>query len=149
MDLLKTFASSSSEETIEIGRQIGALLHKKELVCLTGDLGAGKTTLIKGIVHFLTGTLPSEVVSPTFTYLNIYSGSSDVYHFDLYRLSSKEEFLAAGFDEFLEKDGICLVEWPDRLPEKILKQKTSIHIAYVSQEKRKITLLRSHEPQLC
>jgi tRNA threonylcarbamoyladenosine biosynthesis protein TsaE len=145
----KTFVSTSSEETVEVGRQISKLLSKKELICLTGDLGAGKTTLVKGIVHELTGTLPDEVVSPTFTYLNIYQGKTSLYHFDLYRLSSEEEFLSAGFDEFLEKEGICCVEWPDRLPKKTLPEKISIHIEYLTEKKRKITVSRSYESQLC
>lgn len=137
---VKTFVSSSAEETIDIGRQISKLLHKKELICLTGDLGAGKTTLVKGIVEALTGTSPNEVVSPTFTYLNIYEGKIPLYHFDLYRLSSEAEFLLAGFDEFLDKEGICCVEWPDRLPQGNSINKVSIHIEYLNIEQRKITL---------
>ncbi len=145
----RTFVSTSSEETIEAGRQIGKLLNKQELLCLTGDLGAGKTTLVKGIVQEVTGVSPSEVVSPTFTYLNIYEGKLPLYHFDLYRLDSEEEFLLSGFDEFLEKEGICCVEWPDKLPQKVSQNKISIHIEYLGESKRKITLSRSHEPQLC
>ena len=139
-----TFLTHSSNETEEIGKQIGRLLQSGDVLCLTGDLGAGKTTLVKGIAKECTGIDTKEVTSPTFTYLNIYSGSYDLYHFDLYRLSSPEEFIQAGFLEFLSTKGICCIEWPDRLPPHLSLQKISIHMEYLSLEQRKITFQRNH-----
>ncbi|MES2199957.1 MAG: tRNA (adenosine(37)-N6)-threonylcarbamoyltransferase complex ATPase subunit type 1 TsaE [Chlamydiota bacterium] len=138
------FLTSSSNETEEIGRQIGRLVQSGDVLCLTGDLGAGKTTLVKGIAKQYTGIDALEVTSPTFTYLNIYSGLCDLYHFDLYRLSSSEEFIQAGFLEFLSTPGICCIEWPDRLPSHPSLQKISIHMEYLSLEQRKITFQRTH-----
>jgi tRNA threonylcarbamoyladenosine biosynthesis protein TsaE len=135
------FLSKSSEETEEIGRRIAREhLKQGDVLCLTGDLGAGKTTLTKGIIQELTGSAKDAIVSPTFTYLNIYSGLSTVYHFDLYRLCCQEEFLEAGFDEFLNEEAICCIEWPDKLPETLQIKKKFIHIYYLSQTERKIIL---------
>lgn len=145
MDFPLTFFTNSSESTQEIGREIAHYLKPGDVVCLTGDLGAGKTTLIKGIVQELSAINPLEVTSPTFTYLHIYSGLQKIYHFDLYRLSSPEEFLKSGFHEFLSQNEICCVEWPDKLPHSLCFEKVSIDIAYLSQEERKITLRRTHD----
>ena len=137
-----TFFTNSSEDTEKAGKKIAGLLKPGDVVCLTGDLGSGKTTLIKGIAQELSQIDPSEVTSPTFTYLHIYSGLQKIYHFDLYRLSSDEEFLKSGFHEFLYQNEICCIEWPDKLPPSLSFQKVSINIDYLSQEERKITLWR-------
>ena len=139
-----TFLTFSSTETEEIGQRIAKLLQSGDILCLTGDLGAGKTTLVKGIAKEYTGINALEVTSPTFTYLNIYSGPYSLYHFDLYRLSSPEEFIQAGFLEFLTTKGICCIEWPDRLPSNLSLQKVSIHMEYLSLEQRKITFQRNY-----
>lgn len=139
-----SFLTNSSSETEDIGQQIGRLARNGDVFCLTGDLGAGKTTLVKGIAKELTGVNTLDVTSPTFTYLNIYSGLQDLYHFDLYRLASSEEFIQAGFLEFLSTKGICCIEWPDRLPSNLTLQKVSIHMEYLSFEQRKITLQRHY-----
>ncbi len=138
------FLTHSSNETEDVGGQIGRLVQNGDVLCLTGDLGAGKTTLVKGIAKQYTGINTLDVTSPTFTYLNIYSGLSDLYHFDLYRLSSPEEFIQAGFLEFLSTKGICCIEWPDRLPPHLPLQKVSIHMEYISLEQRKITVERNY-----
>lgn len=142
MDL--TFFTESSEDTQAVGLQIGELLQKGDILYLTGDLGAGKTTLVKGIAQKLTKICPDEVTSPTFTYLNIYRGPIDLYHFDLYRLSSDEEFIQAGFHEFLEANGICCIEWPDKLPQNLSLSPLLLTIEYISEQKRKISLRRHH-----
>jgi tRNA threonylcarbamoyladenosine biosynthesis protein TsaE len=137
-----TFFTDSPYDTQIVGQQIGEILQKGDVLCLTGDLGAGKTTLIKGIAQKLTNTPPEEITSPTFTYLHIYQGPVTLYHFDLYRLSSEEEFLQAGFHEFLQRDGICCIEWPDRLPKNLSSSCALLDIAYLGPEKRKISLWR-------
>lgn len=117
--------SASAEETFQIGLQFGRLLQNPCIIALSGDLGAGKTTLIRGIVSSL-GADEREVCSPTFTYLNIYQGRMLIYHFDLYRIPSAQEFEAAGFDEYLQEGGICCIEWPDILAPHLSK-KTLVH----------------------
>lgn len=128
--------TSSPEETEALGRELAQLLPSSATVCLYGDLGAGKTTLIKGIASQLSGVSPHEINSPTFTYLNIYEGKRTVYHFDCYRLESVEGFLGRGFDEYLE--GLCLIEWPERIEPLLPKPCVTITLRYDGAEKRVI-----------
>ncbi len=88
-------------------------LQKPCVLALFGDLGAGKTTFMKGIAQGLEVENPLSVSSPTFTYLHIYEGRLPLYHFDLYRLTSYEQFRALGFEEYLRSDGVCCIEWAD------------------------------------
>ena len=140
-----TFFTKSSEDTQEVGKQIAKLIKPGDVICLTGDLGAGKTTLMKGFSQEFAKIDPEEVTSPTFTYLHIYGSSQKIYHFDLYRLSTSEEFIALGFDEFLSDKNVCCVEWPDKIPEKLSYCKVSVDIAYLSLEERKITFRRFYD----
>jgi len=113
--MTKEFVTLSAEETTIMGRRIGEVLPKGSVVCFFGDLATGKTTLIKGIVEGATGLNEQVVTSPTFVYLNIYEGNTTVYHFDLYRFDDVDQFLSMGFDEYLSGDGICCVEWAERI----------------------------------
>lgn len=85
------------------------------MICFFGELAAGKTTLIKGLVHGAADYDPSLVQSPTFNYLNIYEGSKRICHFDLYRLEGPEDFFTMGFEEYLEQETICCIEWAERI----------------------------------
>ena len=107
--------SHSPEETFAIGQQLGQSLPPATVVCFFGDLAAGKTTLIKGLVAQAANIPPEQVSSPTFVILNIYEGPKPVYHFDLYRLHSAEEFLGLGFEEYWHLPGICCIEWAERI----------------------------------
>ncbi len=126
---------------LKLGKELGLKLKPCSIVAISGDLGAGKTTLIKGIAGSAAHIDAQLITSPTFTLLNIYSGALQVYHFDLYRLQSAEDFLALGFDEVLDAGGICLIEWPEvieqRLPERTLK----IQIEYGPKSGRTLILL--------
>jgi tRNA threonylcarbamoyladenosine biosynthesis protein TsaE len=106
--------SGSPEETIELGRRFAAGLQPGDVVALYGDLGSGKTHFVKGIAAGL-GWDPSEVASPTFVLLHEYATQPPVYHFDAYRIGRPEEFTALGFEEYASGDGICVVEWPERI----------------------------------
>jgi len=105
----------SAEETIAQGRQIGAALHAPLLVLLSGDLGAGKTTLTKGIVAGATGIPEEDVTSPTFTLVHKYEGKARVYHIDLYRISDLHDLETLGLEDVFSERAIVIVEWPDRL----------------------------------
>lgn len=132
------FLSHSSEETQQIGYKLGKQLKENSIVCFIGNLAAGKTTLIKGIV---TGAAqyPQELVnSPTFVYLNIYEGQKIIYHFDLYRLKTSEEFLHMGFDEVLFAGGICCIEWADRIATLLPENCLYIRLEHQEETKRKI-----------
>lgn len=131
------WVTSSAEETQEVGKLLAEGLPKPLVICFSGDLGAGKTTLIKGIASALTGINSHEVNSPTFTYLNIYEGTETLYHFDLYRLSGAEDFLTRGFDEYFE--GICCIEWAEKIKEILPSNKAFITIKYLGETKREIS----------
>ena len=111
------YTCHSERETIALGMQFGQSLSENSIVCFFGDLGAGKTTFIKGVAHAVAHYPIDQVNSPTFVYLNIYSGLKNVYHFDLYRLRDSDEFLSMGFDEMFTAGGICCVEWSEKIAE--------------------------------
>ena len=108
--------SSSTEDTLALGAKIAPLLKKGDVIVLSGDLGAGKTLVVSGLLNFFD--MKDEVSSPTFTIVNEYDVKSDLklFHFDVYRLDSPNEFLAIGGDEFFY-NGICLIEWGEKIEE--------------------------------
>jgi tRNA threonylcarbamoyladenosine biosynthesis protein TsaE len=115
------FISNSVEETIATGRTYGRNAAKGDVFALTGDLGAGKTQFVKGVVAGLGSG--AEVTSPTFVLVHEYEdGRLPVYHFDFYRLSNSEAVLRLGFDDYVFGDGVSLIEWADRYPDLIPKE---------------------------
>lgn len=132
------FFSSSPEETAAIGQKIAHGLTGDELICLHGDLGAGKTTFSKGLISAFAKVPSYEVNSPTFTYLNIYEGEKTVYHFDCYRLNGAEDFWEKGFDEYFGE--LCLIEWSEKIEKALPKQRITITITYHGETGREITL---------
>lgn len=108
-------------ETIALGKCLGRFLNAGDLIVMEGDLGAGKTTMTKGIGEALGVT--KVINSPTFTILKVYQGRLPLYHFDVYRLEGNDDDL--GFDEYFEGDGVCVVEWAqflgDQLPKHYLR----------------------------
>ncbi len=111
---MRIYRSSSEEETIAIGREIARELPVPSVVLLIGNLGAGKTTLAKGIAEGLGAAVPEEVTSPTFTLIHEYGES--VYHIDLYRLDTPAEVATLGLDELFEREAIVVIEWGERFP---------------------------------
>lgn len=141
-DLLKKgYLSSSSDETLSLGRHIGQHLTAPSVLCLFGDLGAGKTTLVQGICEGATADPFITVQSPTFNYLNIYEGQKTVYHFDLYRLDSIEQFLSMGFDEYFDADGLCCIEWSEKIASYLPENAIKIHLSCKNRNERLITLI--------
>ena len=105
------YTSQSAEDTIKIAYDFAKELKCGDIICLTGDLGAGKTTFTKGIAKALNSIF--EPVSPTFNIVNEYPGDIDIYHFDLYRLESEHDLYSVDIDNYLFSDGICIIEWPE------------------------------------
>lgn len=112
---LNEYLSRSAAETMAVGAALGKQLMTNSIVCFFGDLAAGKTTFIKGLAAGAADCDANSIQSPTFNYLNIYLGEKSIYHFDLYRLRDSDEFLSMGFDELFEAEGICCIEWSERI----------------------------------
>ncbi|MHC4738536.1 MAG: tRNA (adenosine(37)-N6)-threonylcarbamoyltransferase complex ATPase subunit type 1 TsaE [Planctomycetota bacterium] len=107
--------SNSPDETIEIGRKIGAQLRGGEVLAVCGELGSGKTHLIKGIASGAGAGDSRHVNSPTFVIVNEYPGRLDIYHIDAYRLDSVGEFEMTGFDDYCRSDSVVMIEWADKI----------------------------------
>jgi tRNA threonylcarbamoyladenosine biosynthesis protein TsaE len=146
---VRRFVSNSSRETIEIGEEISRLLSSPTLLFLRGDLGAGKTTLVKGIAHALAAADPDEVTSPTFTMVHEYDGRRRVdgkdhdvklYHIDLYRIEDERQLETIGFDELASEDAILLVEWGEKFPSVVKRSDGEIQIEHAGGDTRNITL---------
>ncbi len=103
------------EDTIKVGEALGGLLKPSDIVALKGELGAGKTVLVKGIAKGLC--LKAEPNSPTFVIMNAYEGRIPLYHFDLYRISGAVELEGIGYEDYFFGDGVTVVEWADRVDE--------------------------------
>jgi tRNA threonylcarbamoyladenosine biosynthesis protein TsaE len=108
---------SNLEETEEFGIKLGSLLKGGDIICLNGDLGAGKTTLTKSIGRGLG--VDEYITSPTFALINEYKGKFPVYHFDVYRLENAHELYDLGFDEYFYGKGVCIIEWADKIEKMI------------------------------
>jgi len=142
-----TFRTASEEETIALGERLAHTLPRRAVVLLVGNLGAGKTTLAKGIVKGLGAAEPDEVASPTFTLIHEYpiahskeAGSPMVYHIDLYRLDKPNEAARLGLDELFEKDAVVLIEWAEKFPELMPAERIEIRIAAGDGDQREITV---------
>lgn len=143
MTFFERFYSRSSQETIHIGGRLAQmLLSRSSLICLCGELGTGKTTLIKGMIATLTGTDPHEVVSPTFTYLQTYSGQHVVHHFDLYRLKDKRAFVHKGFLDYLHSNCPVLIEWPEKIFSLLDSSPVTINLLYQPEESHRTIVVK-------
>ncbi len=132
------FRTGSEDETIERGRELAAQLQRPCVILLIGNLGAGKTTLAKGIVEGLGAAAADEVSSPTFPLIHEYG--NEVYHVDLYRLEHPKEVENLGLDEIIDRNSVVLIEWGERFPQLWPRKRLEIHLAG-SGESREITVL--------
>jgi len=130
----------SSDETIARGREIGAGLKPPVLVLLSGDLGAGKTTLTKGIAAGAGAAREDDVTSPTFTLVHKYEGSLRVYHVDLYRVGDHHDLETLGLEDIFNENAIVIVEWPDRLQLRTNWPVLRIGLEHVSEDVRRIVI---------
>ena len=136
--------SNSAEETIELGHKIGSQLKGGEIIGLCGELGSGKTHLIKGIAAGAGAGDSRQVNSPTFVIVNEYSGRVDIYHIDAYRLETVFDFLDAGLDEYLHGNGVVVMEWADRWPEILPESNLTVRLVVLDEHSREITLSGCH-----
>jgi len=132
------FTSKNAEETIKFGKALGTLLTNGHVVALIGDLGTGKTTMVKGIVTGLDVKDSRNVKSPTFSLAHKYNGRIPVYHIDAYRLSGSQELLDIGSDEMIFGNGVTIIEWADNVPDSLPEEYLKITLTHVSEERRNI-----------
>lgn len=132
------FITKSQEETLVLARALGERLEKNDVVAFEGTLGAGKTCFAKGLALGLG--VEDEVASPTFTILYEYSGRVPLYHFDLYRLSSFDDFLDIAGDEYLEANGVCVIEWSEKIVDHLPKNTIRINIEVLPSDDRRIII---------
>ncbi len=130
----------STDETIQCGREIGAHLKPPILILLSGDLGAGKTTLAKGIVSGLGAATEEEVTSPTFTLVHKYERGARAYHIDLYRITDAHDLETLGLEDVFAEDAVVLVEWPEKLTLRTNWPVLRIHLEHVSEDSRSISI---------
>jgi tRNA threonylcarbamoyladenosine biosynthesis protein TsaE len=132
-----TYRTTSEEETVALGERLARDLPARGVVLLTGNLGAGKTMLAKGIVSGLGAAPAEEVSSPTFTLIHEY-GNGRVYHVDLYRLEEPRELATLGLEELFDRDALVLIEWGERFGRFLPAERTEIRIRAVDRDEREI-----------
>src|SRR5271155_2918846 len=135
----------NEEETMQLGRTLAVQLTPPLCVLLSGDLGAGKTTLTKGIAEGMGAALRENVTSPTFTLIHEYRGAKiAVYHIDLYRIEAERELETLGLRELMTQDVILLIEWGEKFPWLVDRCDMSIAIEIYGEDERKITVSRKN-----
>ncbi len=135
----------TQEHTRSLGSAFGKTLSGGMGVALFGELGSGKTQFVKGVCEAL-GVEESLVSSPSFTIVNEYEGFVPVYHLDLYRIKKQEEALEFGFVEYIESNGICLIEWPEIVESLLPLHTIGLHFRHVDGERRRIERLGTTQP---
>lgn len=134
-----TFHTSSAEETIELGKKIGSLLKKGDIIAMQGTLAAGKTTITKGIAQSLG--VKDEITSPTFCLISEYEGKMPLYHMDVYRLEGGEDFINLGVEDLMYGNGVSLIEWSEKVMDELPKKTIILKIEPVEgTTERNITL---------
>jgi len=135
----KVFSTSSAEETIALGREFAAQLSPPKVVLLTGNLGIGKTTLVKGIVEGFEAASEQEVTSPTFTLIHEYrSPSAEIYHIDLYRVDTQRELETLGIDDLFSPRSVVIIEWGEKFERFRRERDIEVKIERTGEETRRI-----------
>ncbi len=132
----KHFESNQPIDTIQLGEKVGILLNESDVILLTGDLSAGKTTITKGIGKALE--VKKVINSPTFTIVKEYSGRIPLYHLDLYRLDGLNQDY--DLEEYMNGNGVCVIEWPHQVEEILPDEYLEIHLEHKDETKRRITI---------
>ena len=132
------FTTKTSEETIELGFKIGQKLKKGNIIAMQGTLAAGKTTITKGIAKALE--ISDTITSPTFCLISEYYGKMPLYHMDVYRLEGSEDFENLGTEDMLYGDGVCIIEWSEKIMDSLPKETIIINIQPQEDGSRKIQI---------
>ncbi len=144
---MKPIASKTAEETLALGEAMGRLISQGMSIALKGDLGAGKTTFVKGLAKGLGVSEEYYITSPTFTLINEYPASPfTLYHLDLYRLSSSDELEYIGFDDIIDDNHVIVVEWPEILKDISFEFDIELHFQFDEQYNRRISIFASGQP---
>ena len=136
--------TNSAKETEGLGKKLAKYLNGKDVVCLFGELGSGKTTFVKGLAVGL-GVKKIEVSSPSFILMRKYKGRLPLYHFDLYRIKDFSEICDIGYEEFIFGDGIAAIEWADRMRPVFPKGYLKVRFLFLGQDKRLIKFSGSNQ----
>ena len=136
----QTFKTHSPAETQTLGERLGKTLKSGDVIALIGDLGTGKTCLTQGIARGI-GIAPDEVVSsPSYILINEYDGTIPIYHIDLYRLETAAEIAELGLMEYMDSDGICIIEWAERMEHALPENHIRIDIRWEDENVRHFTV---------
>jgi tRNA threonylcarbamoyladenosine biosynthesis protein TsaE len=136
---VREYITGSPEETIELGRRLASEIVPPRLVLLRGDLGAGKTTLVKGIAEAMQAAAQDDVTSPTFTLIHEYRGpSATVFHIDLYRIDTQRELETLGLEDLYGDKNLLLIEWGEKFPQLERARDVEIAIESLGAEERRI-----------
>ena len=136
------FQTESEDETIALGGLLAGMLPARAAVLLIGNLGAGKTTLAKGILQGLGVAAPDEVASPTYTLIHEYGPGPKAYHIDLYRLDHPRQVEGLGLDDIFDREAVVLIEWGERFPELMPADRYEIRLSPTSEDGREIEVTR-------
>ena len=138
-----TFFTHSADETTALGYKIGKKLKKGDIIAMQGTLAAGKTTITKGIAQALD--ISEEITSPTFCLICEYYGKMPLYHMDVYRLDGTEDFINLGVDDMLYGDGVCIIEWSEKIMDELPKNTIILRILPQDDNSRKIEIENFNE----
>lgn len=133
-----TFVTHSAEETIQLGKKIGSMLQPGAIIAMEGNLAVGKTTITKGIAESLG--IEEAITSPTFTLISEYEGKMPLYHMDVYRLDSCEDFINLGVEDLMYGNGVSIIEWSERVREELPKSTITLRLEIREDGGRDITL---------
>lgn len=140
----REFITHSAEETIALGRDLAATLTPPKLVLLRGDLGAGKTTLVKGIAAAFHAAAEDDITSPTFTLIHEYRASEvTLYHIDLYRVDTPRQLETLGLDDLITGNSILLIEWGEKFPRFVRERDVEISLERIEENHRRIKVTRT------
>ena len=138
-----TFFTHTADETTALGYKIGKKLKKGDIIAMQGTLAAGKTTITKGIAQALD--ISEEITSPTFCLISEYYGKMPLYHMDVYRLDGTEDFINLGVDDMLYGDGVCIIEWSEKIMDELPKNTIILRIFPQDDNSRKIEIENFNE----
>ena len=138
--MVKNFISENVTETVSFGKRLGRILHRGDIIALSGELGSGKTVLTKGIAKGLGVKRNNFVNSPSFVILKEHKGRIPLYHFDIYRLKDVSEFSTVGYSEYFYGKGVSVIEWADKIEEVLPKDILRVDIAISGRDERRFRI---------